>query len=429
MIIRNAKLYGQSRLVDLVMTNGIFEKISPASSERNEGEIDAQGKLVIPPYVEPHIHLDYALAAGTPRWNESGTLFEAIQLWSERKQVVHETKEDIKLRAKQALFMQIEHGVQHVRTHVDVTDPSLTGLHALLELREEMKLWVDVQLVAFPQEGMYGYRGGDALVEEAVKLGADVVGGIPHYEPTYEEGVASIKKAFDLAEKYDKLLDFHCDEVDDEQSRFVEVIAREADRRQMGGRVVASHTTAMGSYNDAYAYKLFQKLKRSGIHFVSLPKANLHLQGRFDTYPKRRGLTRVKELLEADMNVAFGLDSIQDPWYPLGNGNLMSVLDTGIHAAHLTGYNEIVRSLELITLNGAKALNLMQYGIEEGHSANLLIIDAEDEYEAVRKEAIVLYSIRNGEVIVKRKAPVVEFPQFNRMTYEKNGAERQAPSL
>ncbi|MBY0096100.1 cytosine deaminase [Mesobacillus maritimus] len=417
MFIQNAKLYGQEGLWDLhIIENKIFS-VTPAQQSPNpsgEKVIDVNGKIVLPPFVEPHIHLDYVLTAGTPRWNQSGTLFEGIQIWSERKKVVKESKEEIKNRALQALHMQIKHGVQHVRTHVDITDPSLLGLEALLEVKEEIKPYVDLQLVAFPQEGIYSYPKGDELLEEALKMGADVVGGIPHYEFTREDGVRSVQKSMELAYRYGKMVDIHCDEIDDEQSRFVEVVAAEAYKLGMGEWVTASHTTAMGSYNDAYTYKLFKLLKQSNINFVSLPKANLHLQGRFDSYPKRRGLTRVKELLEADMNVCFGLDSIMDPWYPLGDGNLMSVVDTGLHACHMTGYNDIVSALNLITTNGAKTLNLLDtYGIKEGNPANLVVIDATSEYDVIRLQSTVLYSIRNGEVLVETKPAETKVNMLN----------------
>ncbi|AUJ25494.1 MULTISPECIES: cytosine deaminase [Virgibacillus] len=403
MIIKNARLRNTSGLWDITVTEKKITSISPANQQQQVGEIlDVAGSLVLPPFIEPHIHLDTTLTAGEPKWNESGTLFEGIQRWSERKQSL--TYEDVKDRATQALKWQIAQGIQHVRTHVDVTDPKLTALRALLELKEEMADFVSLQLVAFPQEGILSYPKGKELLEEALKLGADVVGGIPHFEFTREYGVESLKIAFDLAEKYERLMDIHCDEIDDEQSRFVEVVAKEAYERGLGSRVTASHTTAMGSYNDAYAYKLFRLLEMSEINFVSNPLVNIHLQGRFDSYPKRRGLTRVKELLEAGMNVCFGHDDIFDPWYPLGTGNMLQVLHMGIHVAQLLGYEQIVDSMNLITTNSAKAMSLEQaYGIEVGKPANFIVLDAESTYEAIRKQAIVMYSIRNGKVIAKTK--------------------------
>ncbi len=403
MIIQNAKLRGKDGLWNIVLHDNKIAEISQGAVEQTDQEIlDVDGALVLPPFIEPHIHLDTTLTAGEPEWNQSGTLFEGIQRWAQRKESL--TLDDVKTRAKTALKWQIAQGIQHVRTHVDVTDPDLTAMKAMLEVKEEMSPYVDLQLVAFPQEGILSYPSGVELLEESLKMGADVVGGIPHFEFTREYGVNSLKSAFDLAEKYDRLVDIHCDEIDDEQSRFVEVAAAEAYERGLGSRVTASHTTAMGSYNDAYTYKLFRLLKLSEINFVSNPLVNIHLQGRFDTYPKRRGLTRVKELLEAGMNVCFGHDDIFDPWYPLGTGNMLQVLHMGIHAAQLMGYEQIVNSIDLITENSAKTLNIEDsYGIEKGKPANLIVLSAENEYEAIRRQAIVKYSIRNGRIISKTK--------------------------
>lgn len=407
MILKNAKLYGQEGNWNVEIREERIHSITPVSNideTSDENIIDLKGKIVLPPYVEPHIHLDYVLTAGTPRWSQSGSVFEGIEIWSERKQMIQETKEDLKKRALRAIKMQLKHGIQHVRTHVDVGDPELKGLQAMLEIKEEMKPWLDLQIVAFPQEGLYTKPDAEDLLIRAIEMGADVVGGIPHYELTREDGVRSVIRALELAGKYDKLVDIHCDEIDDDQSRYVEVLAGEALKMGMGDRVTASHTTAMASYSNAYTYKLFQTLKKAQIHFVALPKANLHLQGRFDSHPVRRGLTRVKELLNEGINVSFGLDSIMDPWYPLGDGNLMSVVDTGLHACHMTDHKHIVSALNLITINGAKALGIEEeYGVKEGNQANLIVIDANDEYEAIRTQAPVLYSIRNGKVMVKTK--------------------------
>ncbi|SDJ08647.1 cytosine deaminase [Salimicrobium halophilum] len=420
MLLKNAKLYNNEYLKDIALRNGKIRRVSPAgdiAKNKDETVLDLEGKLVLPPYVEPHIHLDYVLTAGTPRWNKSGSVFEGIEIWSERRRLVKETKEDIKKRALQAVEMQLKHGLQYVRTHADVSDPSLTGLKALLEVKEEVKAWMDLQIVALPQEGMYTKEEGEGLLREALELGADVVGGIPHYEMTREDGIQSLKTSLRLAREYDKLVDIHCDEIDDDQARYLETLAAETIRSGMQGRVTASHTTAMASYSNAYTYKLFQTLKKAGVHFVALPKANLHLQGRFDSHPVRRGITRVKELLEEDINVCFGLDSIMDPWYPLGDGDLMTVLDTGLHACHMTDYDHIVQALDLVTTNGAKTLGLQNYGIQEGNDANVIILDADSDYEAVRTRAGVLYSIRNGDIIVETK------PAVTSMTFSSGKSE------
>ncbi len=402
MIIKNASLRGQTGLWNITIENGKFKDITQDKVKDTKNTLDVNGSLVLPPFIEPHIHLDTTLTAGEPEWNLSGTLFEGIQRWSERKESL--TLEDVKTRSKKAIKWQIAQGIQHIRTHVDVTDPELTALKAMIEVKEELAEFVNIQLVAFPQEGILSYPNGKELLEEAVKLGADVVGGIPHFEFTREYGVESMKIAFDLAEKYDKLVDIHCDEIDDEQSRFVEVVANEAYQRGYGKKTTASHTTAMGSYNDAYTAKLFRLLKMSNINFVSNPLINIHLQGRFDTYPKRRGLTRVKEIQAAGMNICFGHDDIFDPWYPLGTGNMLQVLHMGIHAAQLMGYEEIINSIDLVTKNSAKTLHIEEeYGIEAGKPANFIVLNADNEYDVIRKQAAVTHSYRNGKLIAGTK--------------------------
>lgn len=370
-------------------------------------DLDAGQNLVVPPFVEPHIHLDATLTAGQPEWNMSGTLFEGIERWAQRKQST--THEDIKTRAKTTLNMLVDHGIQHVRTHVDVTEPGLVALKAMVEVRDEVRDHVDLQIVAFPQEGIESYPDGRALMTEAVAIGADVVGGIPHFENTREQGVSSIQFLMDLAERTGCLVDVHCDETDDPQSRFLEVLAEHARVRQMGARVTASHTVAMGSYDNAYCSKLFRLLKLSGINFVSCPTESIHLQGRFDTYPKRRGVTRVAELDRAGMSVCFGQDSIVDPWYPLGNGNILRVLEAGLHICHMLGYQDLQRCLDLITDNSARALNLGEgYGIETGRPANLLLLSAPDDYEMVRSQGHALVSVRNGKVLMRRRPAQVQ---------------------
>lgn len=400
----NVKLRGNTDLVDILVENGVFRSIGHSISNQfdNIQMIDLHGKLVLPPYVEPHIHLDYVYTAKTSKGiNESGTLFEAIQHWSEEK--LNRNKKDIMELARIAVKKQILNGVQYIRTHVDVTDPKLTALEAILELREELKDLVTIQIVAFPQEGMYAYDNGDKLVEEAIRMGADVVGGIPHFEHTRELGNKSVKRAIELSMKYNKLIDFHCDETDDEQSRFLEVLAEEAYRNGVGERTTASHTCAMGSYNNSYAARLFKLLKLSRLNFISCPTENLHLQGRCDSYPKRRGLTRVSELLAEGMIVCFAQDSIADLWYPLGSGNPMNILDAGIHACQLTSLQQIYKAFDLITVNGGKTLTVQdQYGISVGKDANFIILDAKDEFEAICERAMVLASIRKGEYIFNR---------------------------
>lgn len=409
MLVKNAKLRKKDGLYDITVSGGKFEKIVPAGEGGADPEtIDAAGKLVIPPYCDSHVHLDYAMTAGVPHHNLSGTLFEGIQIWAEHKEQVPLTREYMRENAKKTLDMMMSYGVQHVRSHVDTGDEKMLGVNTLLELKEEYKDKVDIQLVAFPQDGIYTYKKGAELLEEAVKLGCDCVGGIPHFEYTREYGVKSVEKTFELAEKYDRLIDIHCDEIDDEASRFLEVAATLAYESGLTDKVTASHTVAMHSYNNAYCMKLFNILKKSKINFAVCPHENTHLQGRADAYPKRRGVTRVKELLDAGLNVSFGQDSISDPWYPLGTGNMLWVLEFGLHVCHYMGYDEISNSLDLITENGAKTMHLTdRYGISEGKPADFLIIDAENDFEAVQYLKDVLYSVKNGKVIMKRAPAVV----------------------
>ncbi len=399
MLIRNVRLTGREGMWQILCQGGVIRAIEPMSTQLlSARELDGEQGLVIPPFIEPHIHLDTTQTAGEPSWNLSGTLFEGIERWAERKALL--THEDVKQRAIQTLKWQIANGIQFVRTHVDVSDPNLVALKAMLEVREEMKEWVELQIVAFPQEGILSYPNGKALLEESLKLGADVIGAIPHFEFTREYGVESLHYVFDLAEKYQVLVDVHCDEIDDEQSRFIETLATLAYERGMGHRVTASHTTAMHSYNGAYASRLFRLLRMADINFVANPLVNIHLQGRFDSYPKRRGITRVKEMLEANINVCFGHDDVFDPWYPMGTANMLQVLHMGLHVCQIMGFEQINDSLKLIGSHSARTLNVQdRYGIEVGKPASLLILPAENGFDAVRRQVPVRYSIRHGRVI------------------------------
>ncbi|HDY7990730.1 TPA: cytosine deaminase [Vibrio vulnificus] len=402
LLIKNATLKGQEGLQQILIEDGQFTRIEDNNVELNyTGDVlDAEGGMAVAPFCEPHIHLDTTQTAGEPSWNISGTLFEGIERWAERKETL--SIEDVKSRAKQTLKWQIANGVQHVRTHVDVSDPTLIALKAMVEVREEMKEWVDIQIVAFPQEGILSYPNGKELLEEAVQLGADVIGAIPHFEFTREYGIESLHYVFELAQKYDRLIDVHCDEIDDEQSRFVETLAALAHKFNMGHKVTASHTTAMGSYNGAYASRLFRLLRMSGINFVANPLVNIHLQGRFDDYPKRRGVTRVKEMLNANINVCFGHDDVFDPWYPLGTANMLQVLHMGLHVCQVMGYDQINNSLDLISTNSARTLNILdKHGIEAGKPGSLLILPAENGFDAVRRQVPVRYSVRHGKVIAE----------------------------
>ena len=395
LILRRARLGGD--LVDVAVAGGRIERVAPGIDGSATREVDAGGRLLSPPFVESHVHLDTTLTAGQPRWNGSGTLFEGIQIWAERKEEI--SHRDVIERATQLLRWQAAQGVLHVRTHADTTDPELTGLKALLELREKVRSWIGVQVVAFPQEGLLSYPKGAELMEEALKLGADAVGGIPHFEHTREMGAASVKETFRLAEKYDRPVDVHCDETDDPESRFLEVMAAEAIRTGMGGRVTASHTTAFGSYDNAYAFKLMGFLVKSGINFVANPLINITLQGRYDAYPKRRGITRVKELLGNGLNVSLGYDDVMDPWYPLGTGGMLQPAHMAVHACHMTTREEVVACFDMVTEGGAKTLGLDGYGLAEGGRADFVLVDAPEKWEAVRRLAATTLVVKNGEVI------------------------------
>lgn len=409
LVIKNVHLQQSDQLWQITIANGKFFSIdlqNEVSENQQALTIDAEGGLACAPFIEPHIHLDATQTAGQPSWNLSGTLFEGIERWAERKALL--SHEDVKARAWKTLKWQIANGIQHVRTHVDVSDPTLTALKAMLEVKQEVAPWVDLQIVAFPQEGILSYEKGDVLIEEALKLGVDVIGAIPHFEFTREYGISSLQTIFKLAAQYGVLVDVHCDEIDDEQSRFVETVAALALEYKMGERVTASHTTAMHSYNNAYASRLFRLLKLSGINFVANPLVNTHLQGRFDSYPKRRGVTRVKEMLEAGINVCFGHDDVFDPWYPLGTANMLQVLHMGLHVCQVMGYQQINDSLQLISQNSARTLNLKNYGIVVNNPANLVILPAKSGFDAVRRQTPVQYSIRHGKIIAQTQLATTE---------------------
>jgi len=402
LVLRRGKLITfdteDSQLVDIGIKNGQITAISPNLKESARQEIDLASKLVSPPFVESHIHLDSVLTAGEPRWNQSGTLFEGIQIWGDRKQQL--SIEDVKNRALTMLKEQAAHGILFVRTHADVSEPQLIALQALLELRDEVKDWITLQVVAFPQDGIYSDSQNEMLLEKALEMGADAVGGIPHYELTRDSAVLSVKRVFELAAKYNRLIDIHCDEIDDEQSRFLEVVAAEAIHTQIGSRVTASHTTAFGSYNNAYAFKLMGFLQRAQINFIANPLINITLQGRTDTYPKRRGVTRVKELWQNGLNVSFGHDCVQDPWYSLGTGSMLDVAHMGVHICHMTGREEVNACYQMVTNNGAKTLHIEdKYGVEIGKPASLIVLDEWDYYDAIRIRNQPRYVISQGKII------------------------------
>ena len=400
MLFRNALIENSEEAQDIRIDNGIITAIGCLSEEPDEKVIDLQHKLVLPPFIESHVHLDTCLTAGDPVWNMSGTLFEGIECWSKRKEKLNE--EDISERVHKVVRMYAANGIQFIRTHVDITDPSLMAMKTMIRFREEMKDLADIQIVAFPQEGILSYPNGRELLKESVEMGADAVGAIPHFEFTREYSVQSLDFALNLAAEKNKLVDVHCDEIDDEASKGLETVAARALELGLYDKVTASHTTAMHSYNNAYVLRLMRLLKMSRINFVANPLVNTHLQGRIDTYPKRRGITRVKELLAEGINVSFGHDDIFDPWYPMGNGSLRDVVFLGLHVCQMMGYEEIMDSYKLITLNAAKTLHISdRYGIEVNKPASFIVLDAKNYYEALTKDAVVLSSYRNGKKIAE----------------------------
>lgn len=405
MILRQGRLL-TGDVVDMAIAFGKIAAIAPKIIASAELELEINGQLVSPPFVESHIHLDSALTAGEPRPNQSGTLFAGIKIWRDRKQYL--TLEDVKKQAIVTLKLQASQGVLFVRSHADVSEAKLTALRGLLQVRDEVKDWISLQVVAFPQDGIYGQPQNEELLETALQMGADVVGGIPHYELTREDGMKSVHRIFELAAKYDKLIDIHCDEIDDEQSRFLEVVAACAIRTGMGDRVTASHTTAFGSYNNAYALKLMGILARSGINFIANPLINITL--RTDTYPKRRGVTRVKELWQQGLNVSLGHDCVQDPWYGLGTGNMLDVAHMAVHVCQMTGIAEIDACYDMVTTNGAKTLKLGDdYGIGVSKPANLIVLDADRPIDAIRSRPIVRYVISKGKLLVQRSVPQIKW--------------------
>src|SRR6266699_2564544 len=399
LLLRNARVAGHDTLTDLGIDHGGI--VTVADDTTATEIIDLSGRMVTPPLIEPHIHLDAVLTVGQPRPNVSGSLFEGIAVWAER--VADLTYEDVQSRVRQILRWQLASGVQHVRSHVDVCDPKLRALRALVDLREEVRGLIDLQLVAFPQRGILGFDGGKELMRKAVGLGADVVGGIPHYELTREDGVESVRFAMALADEHGLRVDIHCDETDDDHSRFVEVMAAETIRRGMSGRVTASHTTAMHSYNNAYAYRLIANIARAGLHMVTNPLDNSVLQGRFDTGPIRRGHTRVKQLAEAGVNVCIGHDSVMDPWYPLGYGDPLQAAFVLAHLGQMSGDAELRRLIEMITVNPAAALGLDDYGLREGGPADLVVFDAPTDVDALRLVAPRHLVMRAGRIVARTR--------------------------
>ena len=391
-------------VVDIEIRDGTIRRVVPAgdgdpASFPADRRHDADGRLVTPPLIEPHVHLDATGTAGDPAWNESGTLAEGIEVWAAYKEDI--TVDDIVDRATRTVEWYAAHGVTRIRTHADTTEPSLTTVEALLELRDRVSDIVDLQVVAFPQDGIFTDPDHEDLLREAVSMGVDVIGAIPHNEHTREDGVKSVHTVCDLAERHDRPLDLHIDETDDPNSRFTEVLASEALKRGIGDRTTASHTTAMHSYNNAYADKLISLLAESGVSVVTNPPDNSVLQGSYDDYPRRRGHTRIDELRAAAVTVGIGHDSVLDPWYHYGQADPLDAAFVLLHYAHMAGRDDVTDLWEMLTEANAAVFGASGYGLQEGTEGSLVVYDSPDAFNALRTRAPRTLVLRAGDEVAR----------------------------
>ncbi|MEQ8365899.1 MAG: amidohydrolase family protein [Roseicyclus sp.] len=403
-IVRQGRLPDGRGPVDIGIRGDRIVTITPRIDAEARDVIDASGRLVAPPFTDPHFHMDATLSLGLPRLNVSGTLLEGIALWGELKPLL--TPEAVMERALRYCDLAVAQGLLSIRSHVDVCDDRLTAVEALIEVRKRVAPYIDLQLVAFPQDGLYRSATAEANLLRALDKGVDVVGGIPHFERTMADGARSVTRLCEIAAERDLMLDLHCDESDDPMSRHVETLAAETTRLGLGGRVVASHVTAMHSYDNYYATKLIPLIAESGMNVVPNPLINITLQGRSDTYPRRRGLTRVPELRAAGVNVAFGQDCTMDPWYSLGSGDMLEVAHMGVHAVPMTSREAMAWAFTSVTQNGARAMGLPDPTLREGGPASMVVLQARDPIEAVRLKATRLAVIKHGKVLA-RTAPRV----------------------
>lgn len=403
LIIRNANLPDGRVGIDIGIKDGKITALEVALTAKAQKEIEASGYLVSPPFVDAHFHMDATLSLGLPRLNQSGTLLEGIALWGELKP--HLTVEAIKERALRYCDLAVARGLLAIRSHVDICDPRLLAVDALLEVRKEVAPYLDLQLVAFPQDGYLRDAGAAELMENALDRGVDVVGGIPHFERTMDEGKKSVEVLCRIAAERGLRVDMHCDESDDPNSRHIETLTAETLRHGLQGRVTGSHLTSMHSMDNYYVSKLIPLMAEAEMNVVSNPLINITLQGRHDTYPKRRGMTRVPELMDAGVKVAFGHDCVMDPWYSLGSADMLEVAGMGLHVAQLTGVEQMKSCFRAVTEIPAAILGLEGYGLEKGCNADLVILQAADPVEALRLKANRLFVIRRGRII-SSSAPV-----------------------
>ncbi len=402
LIIRNANLPDGRKGIDIAVKDGKIAAIEASIAAEAKEEIDATNRLVSPPFVDPHFHMDATLSLGLPRMNISGTLLEGIALWGELRPIV--TKEELVDRALRYCDLAVTQGLLFIRSHVDTSDPKLVTAEALLEVKERVKPYIDLQLVAFPQDGYYRAKDGVASLERALDMGVDIVGGIPHFERTMDEGRASVEALCRIAADRGLPVDMHCDETDDPMSRHIETLAAETIRFGLQGRVAGSHLTSMHSMDNYYVSKLIPLMAEAKINVIPNPLINIMLQGRHDTYPKRRGMTRVREVMDAGLNVSFGHDCVMDPWYSMGSGDMLEVGHMAIHVAQMAGIEDKKKIFDALTVNSAKTLGLEGYGLEMGCNADFVVLQAVDTLEALRLKPNRLAVIKRGKVIA-RSAP------------------------
>ncbi len=402
LIVRSANLPDGRKGIDIAVKDGKIAAIEALIATEAKEEIDATNRLVSPPFVDPHFHMDATLSLGLPRMNISGTLLEGIALWGELRPIV--TKEELVERALRYCDLAVTQGLLFIRSHVDTSDPRLVTAEALLEVKERVKPYIDLQLVAFPQDGYYRTKDGVASLERALDMGVDIVGGIPHFERTMDEGRASVEALCRIAADRGLPVDMHCDETDDPMSRHIETLAAETVRFGLQGRVAGSHLTSMHSMDNYYVSKLIPLMAEARINVIPNPLINIMLQGRHDTYPKRRGMTRVRELMEAGLNVSFGHDCVMDPWYSMGSGDMLEVGHMAIHVAQMAGIEDQKKIFDALTVNSAKTMGLQGYGLEKGCNADLVVLQAVDTQEALRLKPNRLAVVKRGKVIA-RSAP------------------------
>lgn len=397
LLITNASLPDGRTGMSVAVQGGRIAEVTPGLQAPAAETVDAGGYLVTPHFCDPHFHMDATLSYGLPRVNESGTLLEGIALWGELKPMLK--AEDMIQRALAYCDWAVARGLLAIRSHVDTSDPSLLPVQAMLEVKKRVAGYIDLQLVAFPQDGVLRSRGGVDNLKRALDLGVDVVGGIPHFERTMSEGAASVKLLCEIAAERGKLVDMHCDETDDPMSRHIETLAFEAQRLGLQGRVNGSHCTSMHSMDNYYVSKLIPLIAESGVSVVANPLINITLQGRHDTYPKRRGMTRVPELMAAGVNVAFGHDCVMDPWYGMGSGDMLEVAHMGLHVAQMTSQKGIRACFDAVTANAAKVMHLERYGLEAGCDASFVLLQAGDATEAIRLRGNRLKVWRKGSLL------------------------------